>query len=201
MAVRLTREQSAAQTRVKLLHAASRVFAARGFFGASLDAVAEEAGLTKGAVYSRFKNKADLFLAFQEKRNERAVARITKDFDTLTSGEQLLPWMAQYWKHRLLAEQPELTLAVIEFWASAYRDPALLERFSEQHERLLSAAGAALDAAAQRLGCTLPMPGTQINRMAAGIAHGLVLEQLMNNTKVDDRLIDTAFASLHPPPG
>jgi AcrR family transcriptional regulator len=199
MTVRLTREQSAAQTRERLLAAARRVFTERGFYGASLEAVAEEAGLTKGAVYSRFDSKADLFLAFQEERNKQTVERLTDEIAALEPGKQLLlPWLASYWKDRLLNEGPELTLAVIEFWVSAYRDPQLQKRFSEQHERILEATGEALEAAAARLGDPLPMPGPEIIRMTAGIAHGLALEQLLNRAKIDERLIDTAFAALTP---
>lgn len=203
MAVRLTREQSAARTRERLLEAARRVFAQRGFYGASLEAVAEEAGLTKGAVYSRFTSKADLFLAFQEERNRQTVRRATEEAAALGPGDEALTWLAGHWTNRLLNEGPELTLAVIEFWASAYRDPALHRRFAEQHERVLAETGAALEDAATRLGCPLPMPGTEMMRMSAGIAHGLALEQLLNKDKIDERLIGAAFASLRepPPPG
>jgi len=196
MAVRLTREQSAAHTRQRLLAAARRVFAERGFYGASLEAVAEEAGLTKGAVYSRFDSKADLFLAFQEERNEQTVKRMIDELAALEPGEQPLLWLAGYWKNRLLNEGPELTLAVIEFWVSAYRDPELQRRFSEQHERVAETTGGALEDASARLGCPLPMPGPETIRMTAGIAHGLALEQLLNRTKIDERLIDTAFAAV-----
>jgi AcrR family transcriptional regulator len=44
------------------------VFLRRGFHASSLDLVADEAGFTKGAVYSRFRSKADLFLALLEER-------------------------------------------------------------------------------------------------------------------------------------
>jgi len=53
-------------TRQSLLEAAARVFAERGFHGATLDDVAALAGFTKGAVYSNFKSKDDLFLALLE---------------------------------------------------------------------------------------------------------------------------------------
>jgi AcrR family transcriptional regulator len=199
MATRLSREQSAARTRDRLIAAARRVFAERGFYGASLEAVANEAGLTKGAVYSRFDSKADLFLAFQEDRNEQTVKRVTDELAALVPGEQLLVWLAGYWTDRLLHDGPELTLAVIEFWVSAYRDPELHRRFSGQHERVVAATGAALEDAAVRLGCALPMPGREIVRMTVAIAHGLALEQLVNSAKIDERLIATAFASLDPP--
>jgi len=63
---RLTREQSQAVTREKLLDAARTVFARDGYGGASIERVADEAGFSKGAVYSNFQNKEDLFLAVLE---------------------------------------------------------------------------------------------------------------------------------------
>jgi AcrR family transcriptional regulator len=54
MVTRLTRSQRQEQTRAQLLDAALPVFLRRGFHGASLDEIAEEAGYTTGAVYSNF---------------------------------------------------------------------------------------------------------------------------------------------------
>src|SRR5664280_916724 len=49
--------------RRRLLDAAVEVFAECGFENASLDQVAAAAGLTKGAIYSNFARKDDLFFA------------------------------------------------------------------------------------------------------------------------------------------
>lgn len=62
----MTRSESQAQTRAELLDAAARVFARRGYSGASIAEIAEEAGFTHGAVYSNFENKEDMFLALYE---------------------------------------------------------------------------------------------------------------------------------------
>lgn len=59
----LTPDRRRELTREHLLQAAAKVFAERGFYGASLDDVAAVAGFTKGAVYSNFRDKEDLFLA------------------------------------------------------------------------------------------------------------------------------------------
>ncbi len=46
------------------------MFAQRGYHSATLDEVAEVAGFSKGAVYSNFSSKEDLFLALQREREE-----------------------------------------------------------------------------------------------------------------------------------
>lgn len=63
MSPRISREASQQQTRQRLLDAAFSVFSERGYHAASIDSIAEEAGFSKGAVYSNFASKEELFLA------------------------------------------------------------------------------------------------------------------------------------------
>jgi AcrR family transcriptional regulator len=73
---RPSRSTTQAQTRDRLLDAAERAFAAEGFGGASLDRIAEAAGFTRGAVYSNFADKADLFVAVLDRRLDRRHAEV-----------------------------------------------------------------------------------------------------------------------------
>ena len=63
--VRKTKEE-AEQTRIDIIDAARRVFHACGVSGASLDRIAREAGVTRGAVYWHFKDKAEVFFAMRD---------------------------------------------------------------------------------------------------------------------------------------
>ena len=65
---RLSRAESRAQTRKHLLDAAARVFVDRGFARASIEAIAEEAGYTRGAFYSNFSSKGELFAELLQER-------------------------------------------------------------------------------------------------------------------------------------
>jgi AcrR family transcriptional regulator len=154
-------------------------------------------------VYSRFESKADLFLAFQEERNEETIRRVAKRFRDLGPGDRPVDVVIDYWHEKLLHDPPEYTLLVIEFWASACRDPEVHRRFSQQHERILVGAAEVLDEAVLRLGLELPLPALELVRLASGIAHGLALEQLMDPRKIDRRMVELAFAPLHevPEPG
>ena len=68
MRTKLRREEQVERNRGLVLAAARRVFLARGYVSASLDAIAEEAGFSKGVVYSQFASKADMFLSLLETR-------------------------------------------------------------------------------------------------------------------------------------
>jgi AcrR family transcriptional regulator len=59
---RLTREDSRDQTRQRLLDAAQKLIARKGLSAASVEDIAAAAGYTRGAFYSNFSSKGDLFI-------------------------------------------------------------------------------------------------------------------------------------------
>ena len=64
--VRRTKEEAQA-TRSHILDTAELVFEQRGVSGTSLNEIAKAAGLTRGAIYWHFRDKADLFNAMMER--------------------------------------------------------------------------------------------------------------------------------------
>jgi AcrR family transcriptional regulator len=64
----VSRAEKQAQTRRALLDAAARVFVERGFAGASVEVIAAEAGFTRGAFYSNFSTKEELFAELLQQR-------------------------------------------------------------------------------------------------------------------------------------
>lgn len=103
---RLTRAQSRAQTKERVLTAAAELFVERGVNGASLEQIAERAGYSRGAVYGNFADKHELVRALLEQRTEREAAEVRRmgpDFEAAASqlrrfqherAEHLREWMA-----------------------------------------------------------------------------------------------------------
>ena len=129
---RLTREEKKARTRAQLIDAAATVFARRGFVAASLDEVAEEAGLTKGAVYSNFDSKEDLVRAVLEERLETPLRGIawqverqgSMEEDAVRASEQL---------GAVLDQQRDALLLSFEFAIHAARDTDFRDDFVAYH--------------------------------------------------------------------
>jgi AcrR family transcriptional regulator len=93
---RLTRRERQAQTRAALLDAAAKVFVEKGFLGASVEAIAEHAGYTRGAFYSNFASKEELFAELLQDRVYSIYRRIAAGSASATDrptprevGEQL----------------------------------------------------------------------------------------------------------------
>ena len=76
---RLTREQKRERTREALCNAAAKLFVERGFAGASVEAIAEEAGYTRGAFYANFTTKEELFVEVLQRRVYDTYRRMSAD--------------------------------------------------------------------------------------------------------------------------
>lgn len=85
--VRKTRQEALA-TREDLLDAAERVFRKRGVGHTSLAEVADAAGVTRGAIYWHFKDKADLFQALVE-RVEMPMNAAIEEMDRASATDPL----------------------------------------------------------------------------------------------------------------
>ena len=83
----MTRAERRAQTRAALLDAAARVFVERGFAGASVEAIAAEAGYTRGAFYSNFATKEELFVALLQERGFEFARNVARGSEGMTAGE------------------------------------------------------------------------------------------------------------------
>ena len=84
-----TRAETAHGTAERLMTVAQAAFALTGFAGVSLDALAAEAGVTRGALHHRFGNKAGLFEAVLR----RIVAGIGAEIAAIDAAEPD-PWRA-----------------------------------------------------------------------------------------------------------
>src|SRR5579862_4350978 len=76
------------ETQSRLLDAAEEVFVRDGYEAAQLDEIAARAGRSKGAVYTHFKSKEDLFLALFEHRTRSYIERLMAGLGRCTNRKQ-----------------------------------------------------------------------------------------------------------------
>jgi AcrR family transcriptional regulator len=176
MSSRLSRAEQNDRNRALLLAAARRVFLARGYHGATLEQIADEAGFSKGVVYSRFESKADMFLALlMERIAERAVQNAAAAGQLSQSGD-MAALLALAWQAERAA--PGWRLLVTEFRVHAARDPQLSRRYAAAHARTVDGIAGVLASIAERNGRALAVPARQLAELLLAIETGLALEQL-----------------------
>ena len=187
---RLTRAEKSAQTRAELMTSARRLFLRHGFHACSLEMVAEEAGFTIGAVYSRFGSKADLFLAILAERIDQLVAEVAQ----VGGLHQPIPEQAELLAGRrmaLLEQEREWFPLVLEFWSHAARDERLRHEFGACHERLVGAYAGLIEADYARLGLSLPLAPEVLARAVVAMGNGVALERLTDPARVPEGLLST----------
>ncbi|HWC39043.1 MAG TPA: TetR/AcrR family transcriptional regulator [Acidimicrobiales bacterium] len=130
-----TPERRRELTRSALVDSAAELFAERGFHAASLDDIAERAGFTRGAIYSNFENKEELFFAVLERHVNSQLDAFSRLFEQSGGpGSVERSAVAKAWREMMGDEQwAALTL---EFRLYALRNPEVRERLAAQERKL-----------------------------------------------------------------
>jgi AcrR family transcriptional regulator len=184
-----------AQTRARLLKGAGEVFAERGYDGASLDEVAAAAGLTKGAVYSSFATKSELFYALMRDRIGERLALVAGAVERQATVEDMTR-DAGGALAKLIATQADWHLLFIEFWARAVRDADLREEFARERRSVRALIALFLEERAVAAQVALPAPAEQLAVAVLALSNGIAIEQLADPDTVDPSIFGVILGLL-----
>ncbi|MCA9710061.1 MAG: TetR family transcriptional regulator [Myxococcales bacterium] len=161
------RPSNAALRRQQIVEATLRVMARTGFDGASVQAIAAEAGLSAGLLHHHFGSKAEILYALLE-HLEALVAARHEALAARRRGEwgRLEAWVDA---HLALGEgaEPEAAAAWVWIGAQALKDQALRSRYRAVVERRLEGLTALVEQAAQAQGVRLDACGLAVTTLAA----------------------------------
>lgn len=195
ISARLTREQSKAQTRQRLLGAARTVFARRGYHGASVEEIAAEAGFSTGALYSNFHGKEDLFLALMDDVTDAYCAEIAAEVDGVSSIGERARGGARHWME-IVEREPEMLMLFIEFWAYAARDPGARERVAASFAKARQVLTKLISDGAREFDLRLEIPAQQLAIAIDALADGIARQKLADPAAVPDDLMGRVISLL-----
>ena len=172
-----------AETRARLLDAAYRVFAEKGFGRVRIEDVCAAAGYTRGAFYSQFDSLDSLFFTIYDQKAEVIVDQVSRaisadDTDGVPSVESAVDRIAS----TLLLDRDWLLIKT-DFLMHAARNPEVAQRLL-QHRRELRDA---IEERIKAVGLGLPAPlQTPMNAARAVVAaYDGVTVQLLLDDDVD----------------
>lgn len=193
----LTPERRRRQTREHLLAAAAQVFAARGFHGATLDEVAKAAGFTKGAVYSNFASKDDLFLVLIEWHYARSMdmLRVTLESSEIPPEARLSDFVA------LLREQITQTpdswaILYEEFRVYAIRNQKARRKLLALDEDAARTIAGIISAGRKRMGIHMPERPLDVARVILALDRGIGATRAIYPKGVNDTFLQTVMSLL-----
>jgi len=110
------------QTKERLLDAAARVFELKGYEGATVSLIAQEAGVTTGAIYAHYTGKAKLLAAALAAHRERATEVLFPKGRRADAAAELVKL-----GNRLAARDREASALLVEALLAARRDAELAQ--------------------------------------------------------------------------
>lgn len=175
---RMTRAERQAETRARVLDAATKVFAEKGFHGATVEEITERAGFSRGAFYSNFSDKDDLFLALIDARLSEDVARIGALLGEASGPDDLLPKLREQAAYR----QRDIGWSMVEaeFWLYAMRRPDVRPRLAERQRTERDAYALAIQAQFHAVGLDPPAPADLLALIVQVADHGILREQQLD---------------------
>jgi AcrR family transcriptional regulator len=180
------------ETRERILQAAGEVFTSRGYDGASLDQVAAAAGLTKGAVYSSFSGKDELFFALVADRLEERLA-------VVADGQRDLHQLfddAEDDLAALFTTQRDWQLLFIECWIRAVRDPERRAQWARERRAARLVIADFFERHAAAAGEPLPAPAADLALAAMALSNGLAMEYIADPESADPGLFARVLGQL-----
>jgi AcrR family transcriptional regulator len=182
---RLSRAESKARTRERLLDAAARIFARKGYAGASVEEIAESAGYSIGALYSNFGGKQELFLELMSRgasRRRAAMAEILQaDDDPVEALAELL--------QRTGSPDPDLMALRAEFWLYAVRNPEAMGALTAQRREQIDALVDVVSAAMSRLGVPAGVSASAVATVCSAMFQGLMRQRRIDPERVSGELL------------
>ncbi len=171
---RWTRERRLEHTRNLLLDAAEDVFARKGLLGSALDDIADVAGYTRGAIYSHFGAKEELFLAVIDRQRQRFLDGFTEVIGSFHRLSDInLDELADRWRE--MSQGTDRAALGYEFTLYLLRNPEARERLAEQRRETVVWLGDFISKNVARLGATLTMPAETLARVILAVNDGITL--------------------------
>jgi AcrR family transcriptional regulator len=166
------------------MRAATKVFLARGFNGATLDEIAAEAGFSKGAVYSNFDDKDALFLALVDEEFARRLDLLRTALDEPDAGAEAA---GRSMTEALTAHQ-DLHVLFSEFRVHAARNPSTRRKLARRRAEIRATLAETVEGYAQRAGAERTMPAEHVATLLLALTNGLALERLGQPEAIPDDL-------------
>jgi len=181
--------------RRRLLAAAATEFTERGYDDARLDAIAHAAGFTKGAVYSNFGGKRELFAAVLTERAKAEQDAVGSEVAAAEDLETALAAAARHVADRIITDTERGRLG-LEFAARAARDEHAREALAPMRRSQRETAAAAAADLATQTGATLAVDPALAGIIMHCLTNGLSMEHLADPENIDEAAIERALTTV-----
>lgn len=159
--------------RRRLLDAAAEVLVSHGYGAASVEVIAEAAGLSRGALYSNFGDKDSLYLDLLDELEQQQIDELTAIFKEDEDVDRFLDLLGTRGRSSKRDARAHLILQV-ELWLLAMRNPAVKARMATIQRRTLHAISGAVQET------SLDLTPTEIAAVVSALGDGLLMHRMID---------------------
>ncbi|MEU9358528.1 TetR/AcrR family transcriptional regulator [Streptomyces sp. NPDC048301] len=174
-------------TRAALSESAWSLFREKGFHATTISDIVERAGLTRGAFYSNYRDKEELFLALYDEHTDRLLAGLEASAAEAATGGDPIAQLGERIAGRT-AEERRWFLVSMEFTLHAARNPAVAEQLAAHEDRLAQGLTRVLASALAAAGAEPSLPADQLARLLIALFEGVTAHQVVHG---DSRLTES----------
>ncbi|MEJ6554787.1 TetR/AcrR family transcriptional regulator [Microbacterium esteraromaticum] len=194
----MTATRSRENTRARLLEAAEQVFAEVGLEGATVDAVCDRAGFTRGAFYSNFESKDELFLTLAASVGEARLQAVRERVSALVGENALDDCDPADLVQQIMDSGADDRIGVMmmsEIRIRALRDPAFGAAYLAQEDEMVRSIAAIIQEIIDAGQITLRISADEAARLLMIVWEGMTVRGAIGGLD-SDRLRRTASDAL-----
>lgn len=164
-----------------------------GFEAAPIDVIAEEAGFSRGAFYSNFESKDELFLILLNEHLDAEIETLGRAMHHIEHPEDMVAAIER--RYRVLDEDNGWCLLATEFQLYATRGGKMADEFGRIYERYRVRLGDIIATHCERLNIKLLLSPYELGVAQIALSHGLALQKTANR-QIDRSLTARSLAIL-----
>ena len=194
----MTATRSRENTRARLLEAAEQVFAEVGLEGATVEAVCDRAGFTRGAFYSNFESKDELFLTLAASVGQARLQAVRERVSALVGENALADCDPADLVQQIMDSGADDRVGVMmmsEIRIRALRDPAFGAAYLAQEDEMVRSIAAIIQEIIDAGQITLRISADEAARLLMIVWEGMTVRGAIGGLD-SDRLRRTASDAL-----
>ncbi|WP_231904940.1 TetR/AcrR family transcriptional regulator [Streptantibioticus cattleyicolor] len=153
------------------------LFVEQGFHATSIHDIVSRAGLTRGAFYSNYQDKEELFLALYDQQADQLLADLREAAGRLRPGRELPSHLLRHLAGRKRADQRWFLLSM-EFTLHAARHPEVARQLAEHEARLIGGLAELIDDALAKAGHAARVRPRELARLMVILHEGATAMRL-----------------------
>lgn len=165
--------------RAAILEGALQCFTEKGFQATTVDDIVRHLGISKGALYSYFSSKEEMYIQMADDKMDALVRSLSEQFKDVASATERIRYLFERFRRQSLADMRRWLSFHLEFMLYAARQPELTERWSRYAGKAFAFLQEIIEAGQEAGEFRVDLDAAYASRLFWSVRDGLALQYLL----------------------